>query len=180
MIRKSIFRDMDACVNCKACIIACNVKHMSHAQVSLPTLVEPKGRNLINVYQTGPEIRGDRVYQAFVSIACMHCAEAPCIRVCPVSAIYKDRETTITLVDREKCIGCKACLWVCPYAAPTFDGSGKLVLCDLCLDRLEEGKKTACEQVCPAQAVFVGTPEEIAEIQARKAVERIQSGIIIY
>ena len=177
MTLKAIFRDMDTCVDCKACIIACKIKHMSHPYVDLPILAEPKGRNLINIYQSGPELRGDRVYQAFVSIACMHCSEAPCIKVCPTSAIYKDTETRVTLVDREKCIGCKACLWVCPYAAPTFDGSGKLVLCDLCIDRLKEGKKTACEAACPAQAIFVGTPEEIAEIQAKKAVKRIQSGI---
>ncbi|MFC1893726.1 4Fe-4S dicluster domain-containing protein [Chloroflexota bacterium] len=177
-MRKAIFRDMDACVNCKACLIACNVKHMSHRQATLPLALEPKGRNLINVYQCGPEIRGDQVYQSFVSIACMHCEEAPCIRVCPASAIYKDTQTSITLVDRKRCIGCKVCLWVCPYGAPSFDNDGKLVLCDLCIDRLKEGKKTACEATCPANAIFVGTPEEIAELQAKKAVRRIERGLV--
>ncbi len=178
MMGKAVFRDMDACVNCKTCIIACKVKHMSSAYPVPWAPAGPKGRNLINVYQCGPEIRGDRIYQAFVSIACMHCQEAPCIRVCPVSAIYKDTQTSITLVDRERCIGCKVCLWVCPYGAPSFDEDGKLVLCDLCIDRLKEGKKAACEASCPAAAIFVGTPEEIAELQARKAVERIEKGTL--
>jgi len=70
-MRKAIFRDMCACVNCKACIIACKVKHMSYPYAGLSKLAKPKGRNLINVYQSGPEIRGNRVYQSFVSIACM-------------------------------------------------------------------------------------------------------------
>ena len=177
-MRKAIFRDMGACVNCKACIIACKVKHMSSVYPVSLAIAEAKGRNLINIYQCGPEIRGDRVYQSFVSIACMHCEDAPCIRVCPVTAIYKDGQTSITLVDREKCIGCKVCLWVCPYGAPSFDEDGKLVLCDLCIARLREGKKTACEAACPADAIFVGSPEEIAELRAKKAAERIDRGII--
>ena len=173
MKRKAVFRDMDTCVDCKACIIACRVKNMSSPYPVSSVLAEPKGRSLLHVYHRGPEIRGDRVYQSFVSIACMHCEDAPCIRVCPASAIYKDTETAITLVDRELCIGCKVCLWVCPYGAPSFDEDGKLVLCNLCIDRLRQGKKAACEAVCPASAIFVGTPEEIVELQAKKAVDRM-------
>ncbi|MDP2643530.1 MAG: 4Fe-4S binding protein [Desulfobacterales bacterium] len=177
-MRKAIYRDMEACVNCKACMIACKVKHMSyHAGPPMPA--EAKGRNLVNVYPTGPEIRGGRVYQSFVSIACMHCDPAPCIKACPTSAIYKDLETGITLVDQGKCIGCKACLWVCPYGAPVFDEHGKLTLCDLCIDRLRQGKKTACEATCQAGAIFVGTPEQIGERQARKAVRRIEQSSVI-
>lgn len=178
LTRKAVYRDMDLCVNCKACTVACNVKHMSGSRSGESTMTLPS-RNLVNTYPTGPEIRVDRVYQAFISIACMHCAEAPCIRVCPTSAIYKDPQAGITLVDTEKCIGCRGCLWVCPYGAPTFDGRGKLALCDLCIDRLREGKKTACQHTCPARAIFVGSPEEIAEIQAKKAVDRIRSGATI-
>ena len=178
-MRKSIFRDMDACINCKACIIACQVKQMSRSYPTSRAIAEPKGLNLIvRVYQCGPEMRGDRVHQSFVSIACMHCEDAPCIKVCPTSAIFKDAQTRITLVDRGSCIGCKLCLWVCPYGVPSFDEEGKLVLCDLCIDRLKEGKKTACEAACQASAIFVGTPEEIAELRAKKAVERIDRGIL--
>ena len=178
MIRKSIFRDMDACMNCKACIIACNVKQMASSQRIPRVVSEHKGSNLLKIYQSGPEIHGDRVHQAFISIACMHCADAPCIKVCPTSAIYKDTPTGITLVDRKICIGCRLCLWVCPYGAPSFDEEGKLVLCDLCIDRLREGKKTACEATCQASAIFVGTAEEIAELRAKKAVEKIDRGLM--
>jgi Fe-S-cluster-containing dehydrogenase component len=140
-----------------------------------PAVSEPVGINLIHVHPYGPSIDGDRVNQSFVTIACMHCEDPPCLSVCPTSAIVKDGSTHITLVKRERCIGCRACLWVCPYGVPSFDEEGKLVLCDLCIDRLKEGKQTACEATCPARAIFVGTPEEIAEKQARKAVEKIGS-----
>jgi Fe-S-cluster-containing dehydrogenase component len=130
------------------------------------------------VYQIGPDIDGDRVNQAFVTIACMHCEDAPCIKVCPTSAIYKDTQTHITLVHRDYCIGCKACLWVCPYGAPGFDEEGRLALCDLCIDRLKEGKMTACEATCPSRAIFVGSPEQIAERRAKKAAVKISKGIL--
>jgi anaerobic dimethyl sulfoxide reductase subunit B (iron-sulfur subunit) len=177
MTRKSIFRDSESCVDCKACIIACKVKHMWPPYNTAEPVPEPRGVNLLQVYQYGPEISaGGKVHQPFVSISCMHCEDAPCIRVCPTSAIYKDSETQITLVEEKRCIGCKACLWICPYGAPSFKENGKMVLCNLCMDRLKEGKKAACEAACQASAIFVGSPEEIAELRARKSVERIARG----
>ncbi|HRK21609.1 MAG TPA: hypothetical protein PLX06_07370, partial [Fimbriimonadaceae bacterium] len=35
--------------------------------------------------------------------------------------------------------------------------------CDMCYDRTSVGKKPMCATVCPSQALFYGTPEEIAE-----------------
>jgi Fe-S-cluster-containing dehydrogenase component len=179
MKRTSIFRDPDQCIDCKACIIACKVKHMWPPYNTTGAIPEPTGVNLLKVYPYGPEMGADnKVHQSFVSIACMHCEDPPCIKVCPSSAIYKDAETHITLVEAGRCIGCKACLWVCPYGAPNFSEKGKMVLCDLCIDRLRGGKKTACEATCQASAIMVGPPEEIAERLARKAVERIGRGMV--
>ena len=177
MTRKSVFRDMDLCVNCKACIVACKVKHGSAPHVMGSMIAEPRGLNLLQVYASGPELRNDRVIQAFVGIACMHCEDAACLNVCPSSAIHKDSQTGITLVDKNRCLGCKACLWACPFGVPAYDQHGKLALCDLCVDRLREGKKTACEAACQARAIFVGSPEEIRELRARRAVKRIAESV---
>ncbi len=177
MTRKSVFRNVDLCVNCKACIVACKVKHGSPPYVGGAIIAEPTGLNLIQVYPFGPEVRNDRVVQAFVGIACMHCEEAACLRSCPTSAIYKDPQTHITLVDKERCIGCKACLWACPFGVPSYDQNGKLALCDLCVDRLREGKKAACEAACQARAIFIGSPEEIKELRSRDAVKRMAESI---
>lgn len=86
----------------------------------------------------------------------MHCEEAACIDGCPESAIYKDDEYGATLVDRETCTGCKLCFELCPYNVPRYDADGKLALCDMCIDRLRVGEKTACEAACPAKAIFYG------------------------
>jgi len=177
MTRKSVFRDMDLCVDCKACVIACKVKHGSTPHVTGSVISEPKGLNLLQVYSPGPEIRNDRVIQAFVGIACMHCEDAACLKVCPSSAIYKDPQTCITLVDKNRCLGCKACLWACPFGVPGYDQNGKLALCDLCVDRLREGKKAACEAACQARAITVGSPEDIRELRARAAVKKMAESV---
>jgi len=103
----------------------------------------------------------------------MHCEDAACLNVCPSSAIYKDPQTNITLVDKKRCLGCRACLWACPFGVPSYDQDGKLELCDLCVDRLREGKKTACEAACQARAIFIGSPEEIQELRSRRVAKRM-------
>ena len=173
MGKKAIFFDKDKCIGCDACVIACKLKHHASPHPCQPPEAEPKGLSPVNVYHFGPVIEGDRVFQFFQPISCMHCRDAPCIDACPRAAIYSDSETGVVLVDRERCIGCKFCLWVCPYGATHFDESGKMVKCDMCIDRLRDGKPTACEAVCVARAISVGSPEEISRIQAEKAVAKV-------
>jgi Fe-S-cluster-containing dehydrogenase component len=174
-MQRAIFIDKDKCVGCYACIVACKLEHSLPPHPAHPPLANPIGPELIRVYQVGPQMRDDEVYQYFQPISCMHCFDAPCIRACPRAAIYKDVETGITLVNEDKCIGCKFCLWVCPYGAPQFL-DGKLNLCDLCIHRLgerrQEGRLTACEAACPARAIYIGTTDEISAIVGKKAAER--------
>lgn len=170
--RKAIFFDKDRCVGCYACVIACKLKHSASPHPRRPPEAEPRGFSPLNIHQQGPIIVGEKVIQYFQPLSCMHCQEAPCINVCPSSAIKRDLETDVVLVDQELCIGCKFCLWACPYGAPHFDETGKMVKCDMCVERLKEGKKAACEAVCIAKAVIVDNPEKISEIQAKKAIQK--------
>jgi anaerobic dimethyl sulfoxide reductase subunit B (iron-sulfur subunit) len=176
---KAIYRDKDKCVNCSACIVACNVKHNFSPHPVCPPQADPEDNNLITIYHYGPHIRDDQVFQFFSPMSCMHCADAPCIKACPRSVIYKDREYGVVLVNRDKCIGCKFCFWVCPFGVPRYDNEGKLVLCDMCIDRLREGKKTACEATCVAGAITTGTPKKIAQVQQGKIIWKI-AGTEIY
>ncbi len=176
-MQRAIFRNKDKCVGCYACVVACKLEHDLPPHPVCPPVAEPQGASLTSVYRYGPLVESDRVIQYFVPMSCMHCTDAPCIQSCPKSAIYKDAATGTTMVDQDKCIGCRFCLWVCPYGAPRYTEEGKAELCDLCARRFKEGKKkTACEAVCVASAIFSGTVEEVADHMAKKAVRKIAEG----
>lgn len=172
MSKKTIFFDKDKCIGCYACIIACKLVHNLPPHPSLPPESEPRGISFITVHEYGPIMHEGRIIHFFQPISCMHCTEAPCIDACPRAAIYRDSETGAVLVSQDRCIGCRFCLWVCPYGAPHFDSEGKMVKCDLCVERLRVGKRPACEAVCVAQAIFVGEPEEISQLKSRRATAK--------
>lgn len=162
MIKLSLFFDKKACVKCYACLIACKMVHNYPPYPVSPPLAAPQGVSLLRILEYGPMIHKDKVNYHFQPITCKHCADPPCIKECPQTAIFKDPESGITLTDRENCIGCQLCLQVCPFNAPVYDADGKIALCDMCIARLKDGKKTACQSACPAGAIFVGTANEIS------------------
>ncbi|HHW07208.1 MAG TPA: 4Fe-4S dicluster domain-containing protein [Clostridia bacterium] len=152
MTRKqyAIYVDANRCVNCRACEIACKLENDL-----------PAGPRYIMVTET--EISGkDRDTLMFLPIPCMHCGEPACEKACPTGAITKRVEDGIVTVDRKKCIGCRSCLIACPFGVPQFGADGKMQKCQLCLHRLSDGKRTACQQACMAEAILVGTVEEIS------------------
>jgi [DsrC]-trisulfide reductase subunit O len=99
--------------------------------------------------------------QASVPVMCQHCAEPPCVDVCPTGASFK-RADGIVLVDRHSCIGCRYCMMACPYKARSFvhepltdqrpdvpRGKGCVESCTLCVHRLDKGDQTtACAEAC--------------------------------
>ncbi len=173
MADRTIIFDHDKCIGCYACVIACKLQHNDPPHPPRPPEAEPKGINRITIYQHGPLIRDDRVIQFFQPLACLHCAGAPCIEACPSVAIYRDPDTGVVLVDQEKCSGCKSCLSACPYDVPQFDEREKMVKCDMCIDRLKAGQRTACEATCVARAIVVGRTEDILN-PAKKTVVKVK------
>jgi Fe-S-cluster-containing dehydrogenase component len=176
-MRRAIFIDRHRCIGCYSCIVACKLEHNLPPYPAHPPLGNPKGPELIRVRQVGPQVRDDEVHQYFEPILCMHCPDAPCLEACPQSAIYRDVEIGTILVNKDKCIGCRSCLQACPYGAPQFHDD-TLILCDLCIHRLREGRYTACEAACPARAIHVGTTNDISVIEGkrRKSTTTARSG----
>ncbi|MCX7171528.1 MAG: 4Fe-4S dicluster domain-containing protein [Proteobacteria bacterium] len=91
---------------------------------------------------------------------CQHCAEPPCVDVCPTGASMK-RADGIVLVDRHICIGCRYCMMACPYQARSFvheplhaqnpevpRGQGCVEGCTLCVHRVDKGQQPACVEAC--------------------------------
>ena len=107
---------------------------------------------------------------ASLPVMCQHCAEPPCVDVCPTGASFK-RADGIVLVDRHTCIGCRYCMMACPYKARSFvheelhdqlpdvpRGKGCVESCTLCVHRVDKGQTPACVESCPTGAMTHAYP----------------------
>jgi Fe-S-cluster-containing dehydrogenase component len=150
-VTKKVYLIPNRCLGCEECIEACAKEH------------EWAARNYVEWI--------DMVYP--VQMHCSHCVDAPCARVCPVDAIKTTEEDAI-VIDEAVCIGCANCALVCPFGIPRFSGSTKKVVkCDLCIDRLREGKEPACVENCPVHALVFVDIEEYETQKRERAARRI-------
>lgn len=144
--------DTSRCSGCKACQAACNDKHDSVAGVLWRRVYEVSGGNWI---QEGNSWKHN-ILTYNISMACNHCEDPVCAKVCPAKAIYK-RKDGIVLIDEEKCIGCRYCEWACPYGSPQYDpDKGVMSKCTLCYDYIDEGRNPSCVDACPMRVLEFG------------------------
>jgi Fe-S-cluster-containing dehydrogenase component/DMSO reductase anchor subunit len=100
-----------------------------------------------------------------LSLACNHCEVPVCLNGCPAGAFRRDLASGAVILDNSKCIGCRYCLWVCPYGAPKFDsGKGITDKCHLCHHRISEGIAPACTTACPVNALSYGNIPDNASL----------------
>jgi len=117
-------------------------------------------------------------------VMCQHCAEPPCVDVCPTGASFK-RADGIVLVDRHICIGCRYCMMACPYKARSFvhepltaqkpdvpRGKGCVESCTLCVHKIDRGDgTTACAEACPTKAILFGDLNDPNSAISRRIAE---------
>ena len=152
-VRWGLLIDTTKCAEgCTDCVTAC------HTENGLGTPQRSTDARWIRKIEI-KEVKTGR--QASVPVMCQHCAEPPCVDVCPTGASFK-RADGIVLVDRHSCIGCRYCMMACPYKARSFvhepladqkaevpRGKGCVESCTLCVHRIDRGDKTtACAEAC--------------------------------
>ena len=148
------------CSGCSTCQIACKDKNNLPAGQLYRTVREVAGGG----YRQEGAVITHNVYAFWLSVSCNHCENPVCREHCPAGAIVKLPESGIVYIDRDKCIGCQACVRCCPYHAPQFDGeTRKAGKCDFCRDLLAEGKPPACVASCPMRALAFGPLAELRE-----------------
>lgn len=167
------------CIGCGNCVRACNRENAVPATV-FRTWVERYVVTDEGVYVESPngalegfkavnkKIRANATKSFTVPKMCNHCADPPCVQVCPVGATFKTEEGFV-LVDHDHCLGCAYCVQACPYGARYIDPvKHKSDKCTWCYHRVKQGKLPACVTVCPNKARLFGDlkdPEsEVAQI----------------
>jgi len=151
--------DQRKCIGCHACTVACKAEN----EVPLGGF-----RTWVKYVEKGtfPQVR-----RHFTVLRCNHCDAAPCVEICPVNALHK-RPDAIVDLDRDLCIGCRACMQACPYDALYFHADkGVAEKCHYCAHRTEIGLEPACVIVCPAEAIVSGDVSDPTSKIARLIAE---------
>jgi len=176
--------DVERCIECNACVTAC--KNENNV---------PWGINRRRVVTINDGSPGERS----MSVACMHCTDAPCAAVCPVDCFYFT-DDGVVLHDKDICIGCGYCFYACPFGAPQFPKEGvfgqrgKMDKCTFCAggpeednspaerakygsNRLAEGKLPLCAEMCATRALLAGDGDTVSEIFRERVTWRGSAGL---
>lgn len=180
-----ILYDSTLCIGCKACVAACKAANNMPADIpaeltswnentwDTPEDLSGRTLNVIKVYRNGTAERKDREIDgfAFVKRQCLHCVDPSCVSVCPVSAMRKDPVSGVVTYDPNACIGCRYCVFGCPFGVPQYDLNnpfGKIAKCQFCNHLQKQGKIPACCDVCPTGASLFGPVKELEQEATRR------------
>lgn len=143
----SMVINLSRCDGCKLCVAACsrvnNVAKDGYRTTVLSREVAAPDVNRVE----------------FLPVLCNHCDRPPCVQACPTNATFKDPTHGVVMIEQERCIGCKACMVVCPYNARYYNHETSSVdSCDFCFrTRLLLGNSIpACVEACPKDARIFG------------------------
>ncbi|PQJ89255.1 formate dehydrogenase FDH3 subunit beta [Aliivibrio sifiae] len=182
MARMKFLCDTTRCIECNGCVTACKNENDDALEWGI------QRRRVVTLNDGEPG-------ETSISVACMHCTDAPCMAVCPADC-FEHTEDGIVLHNKDLCIGCGYCLFACPFGAPQFPKQGafaergKMDKCTFCAggpeteagskeerekygaNRIAEGKLPMCASLCSTKALLAGDAEKVSDIFRQRVVER--------
>ena len=160
--RYSFLIDASYCIDCRTCMVACSVEN----NVSMET-------TRIWIKETGVTGKFPNLERYTAPYHCMHCFDPSCVSACTVGALQRN-EDGIVHYDQDICIGCRYCIYACPFGVPNYEWKEQfplVVKCDMCMSRLGEGEQPACAQTCPTGAIQFGKYEDMVELAHKRINE---------
>lgn len=165
--------DTVVCIGCRKCEWACNKEN----GLTNEPLTAYEDRSVFTTHRR-PDEDAFTVVNAFynpaepdkqytIKVQCMHCNHPACASACIVGALKKEDYGPVSY-DPWKCIGCRYCMVACPFQVPAYEYDNALDpevrKCTFCTQRTSEGRKPACVEICPNEALTFGTRRELLEI----------------
>ena len=170
MTKLAIGVNLRRCIGCNTCALACKMQNNVPDGMLWNRVLTEGCESFDSAEGTYPNLS-----RTYLPLACQHCENPACERVCPTGATYKDDKGRVE-IDYDKCIGCRMCMAACPYNARTFNWNdpvratgagygdarvpertrGVMEKCTLCKERTDEGDEPMCVRCCPADARIFG------------------------
>lgn len=199
---KTTLVDITKCIGCRACQVACkqwNDREGEDTQLEYnlgfqnPATLSAKTLTLITFHELPDEQAPGGLHYLFTMRRCLHCLEPACASACPTTALDRRSDGPV-IYDADQCIGCRYCIWACPWGVPTAEWdslSPKIQKCTHCADRSDQPAPLArngqaltdqenlqyradivtpaCVKACPADCLRFGTRDEILQ-EARNRI----------
>jgi Fe-S-cluster-containing dehydrogenase component len=139
--REQLRIDPEKCTGCGRCQLACAMKH--HGRI------DPRLARIRILRFEAPALN--------VPIVCLACDRAPCIKTCPMNARLREKNGTV-VTDPETCIGCRACVYICPVGSPAVNPyTDRTLTCDMCQD---DPAGPWCVAACRCEGALTLEPAE--------------------
>ena len=193
---KTTLIDITKCIGCRACQVACKqwndrdgvaTEYQDYMGFQNPATLSAKTLTLISFHELVDEKTPGGVSYAFAMRRCLHCLEPACASACPTTALERRSDGPV-LYNASQCIGCRYCIWACPWGVPTAEWDShapKIQKCTHCADRsdqpaplarngqaLNEDEQKryldsivtpACVKACPADCLRFGTRDDMLQ-----------------
>ena len=191
---KTTLIDITKCIGCRACQVACKQwNEREGEQTDLqdymgfqnPATLSAKTYTLITFHELPDEKAPGGLHYLFTMRRCLHCLEPACASACPTTALERQPDGPVSY-NADQCIGCRYCIWACPWGVPTAEWNSlapKIQKCTHCADRSnqpaplarngqalsqeeirhyrEDVVTPACVKACPADCLKFGTRENM-------------------